>query len=127
MIKTSFINQITIMVTCTAARTAALSLPETEEKSHFEKPDFRVKKKIFAVLHENKKAMVIKLTAIDQDVFCSFDKEIIYPVSGGWGRQGWTFINLKKVRKEMFIDALTTAWKTVAGAKLSEKYFGKEE
>ena len=112
------------MVTIEAARKAALSFPETEEKSHFERPDYRVKKKIFAVLHRDKNGMVIKLSPIDQDVFCSFDKEIIYPVPGGWGRQGWTFINLKKTRKSMFMDALTTAWKTVAPAKLVEKYYG---
>jgi len=111
------------MVTLGAARKAALSFPETEERSHFERPDFRVKKKIFAVLHPDKNAMVIKLSIIDQDVFCKYDKEIIYPVPGGWGRQGWTFIYLKKIRKSMFMDALTTAWKSVAPAKLVEKYF----
>src|SRR5689334_9832511 len=110
------------MITIAAARKAALALPEAEEKSHFEKPDFRVKKKIFAVLHLDKKAMVLKLTPIDQDVFCSFDKEIIYPIPGGWGKQGWTFVNLNKIKKSMFDDALTVAWKTVAGKKLAEKY-----
>ncbi|MCW3120371.1 MAG: MmcQ/YjbR family DNA-binding protein [Chitinophagaceae bacterium] len=113
------------MVTLSEARTKALALPEVEEKSHFERPDFRIRKRIFAVLHENKNAMVIKLSAIDQDVFCSFDKEIIHPVSGGWGKQGWTHINLKKIKKSMFTDALTTAWKTVAGTKLTDKYFRK--
>jgi hypothetical protein len=32
-------------------------------------------------------------------------------------------INLKKVRKSMLLDALTTAWKTVAPSKLASKYF----
>jgi len=45
-------------------------------------------------------------------------------VPGGWGRGGATFVNLKKVRKTMFMDALTTAWKSVAPAKMVEKYFG---
>ena len=114
------------MITLKEARAKALSLPEVEEKSHFERPDFRVRKKIFAVLHVNKNAMVIKLTAIDQDVFCSFNKEIIYPVPGGWGRRGWTFIDLKRIKKSMFTDALSTAWKTVAGTKLTDRY-GKKE
>ena len=114
------------MIKLEAARKAALSFPETEEKSHFGQPDFRVKKKIFAVLHEDKNLMMVKLSPIDQDVFCSFNKEIIFPVPGGWGRTGCTFINLKKVRQSMFKDALTVAWKTVAGNKLNEKYFGKE-
>ena len=110
------------MISLAAAKQLALSLPEAEEKSHFEKPDFRVKNKVFAVLHEDKSSMVVKLTVIDQSVFCAFDKAIIYPVPGGWGRQGWTMINLKKVKKSMLLDALTTAWKTVAPPKLAAKY-----
>src|SRR5438132_45277 len=102
------------MVSIAAARNAALSLPGAEEKSHFNQPDFRVKNKIFAVIHEDKGYMMVKLSVVDQDVFCSFNREIIFPVPGGWGRSGATFINLKKVRTSMFIDALTTAWKTVA-------------
>ncbi|MES1223672.1 MAG: MmcQ/YjbR family DNA-binding protein [Bacteroidota bacterium] len=111
------------MVTIADARKTALSLPGVEEKSHFEKPDFRVKNKIFAVIHEDKNFMMVKLSAIDQDVFCSYNKEIIFPVPGGWGRQGATFINLKKVKKPMFADALTTAWKTVAPPKMVAIYF----
>jgi hypothetical protein len=113
------------MVTIGDARKVALSLPEVEEKSHFEKPDFRIKNKIFAVIHTDKNFVMVKLSAIDQDVFCSYNKEVIFPVPGGWGRQGATFINLKKVKKSIFIDAMTTAWKTVAPAKMAEKYFGK--
>lgn len=114
------------MVTVEAARKLALALPETEEKSHFHLPDFRIKNKIFASLHTDKKIMMVKLSIKDQSVFCSFDKEVIYPVPGGWGRQGATFINLKKIKKEMLIDALITAWKNTAPQKTAEKYFGKE-
>jgi hypothetical protein len=39
--------------------------------------------------------------------FCSFDKTIIYPVPGGWVKKGATFVNLKKVKKEMLMDALS--------------------
>jgi hypothetical protein len=114
------------MVTISEARKAALSLPEAEEKSHFERPDFRVKNKIFAVIHPDKNFMMVRLSTIDQDVFCSYNKEVIFPVPGGWGKRGATFINLGKVRKTMLMDALTTAWKTVAPTKMCEKYFGKE-
>lgn len=113
------------MVTVEAARKLALLLPETEEESHFHLPDFRIKNKIFASLHTNKKIMMVKLSIIDQSVFCLFDKEVIYPVPGGWGRRGATFINLKKVKKKMLIDALTAAWKNTAPKKMTEKYFGK--
>ena len=111
------------MISIAIARKSALSLPEVEEKSHFETPDFRVKNKIFASLHEHKNLMMVKLSIVDQSVFCTFDKEVIFPVAGGWGRQGATFINLKKVKKAMFLDALTTAWKNTAPPKLVKKYF----
>ena len=113
------------MVSLADAKKSALALPEVEEKSHFDKPDFRIKNKIFAVLHEDKSCMMVKLSVIDQSVFCAFDETIIYPVPGGWGRQGATMINLIKVKKAMFLDALTTAWKTVAPPKLVIKYFPK--
>jgi len=115
------------MVSLNTARQLALSLPEAEEQSHFHLPDFRVKKKIFASLHEDKNLMMVKLNTIDQSVFCEIDSTIIYPVPGGWGKKGATFINLKKIKKEMLMDALTTAWKTVAPSSIVNKYFPEED
>ena len=67
--------------------------------------------------------MMVRLSPIEQSVFCAFDETIIYPVPGGWGRNGATMINLKKVKKSMLLDALVMAWKTVAPPKLVKKYF----
>ena len=113
------------MILIEQARKAALSLPETEEKPHFHLTSFRVKNKIFATIHADKNYMMVRLSAIDQSVFCSYNKDVIFPVPGGWGQQGATFIDLKKVKKAMLLDALTTAWKTVAPAKFIEKYSRK--
>jgi len=114
------------MVSFAAARKAALSFPGTEEKKHFDTPDFRVKNKIFATIHEDKNYMMVKLSLVDQSVFCSYDSTIIFPVPGGWGRGGATFINLAKVKKEMLMDALSCAWKNTAPKKLVQQYFGSE-
>jgi hypothetical protein len=113
------------MITTEQAKKAALSLPETEEKPHFHLISFRVKNKIFATLHADKNYMMVKLSPIDQSVFCSYNKKVIFPVPGSWGLKGATFIDLGQVKKTMFLDALTTAWKTTAPSKLKEKYFGK--
>src|SRR6187200_1710833 len=110
------------MISIEQARKTALSLPETEEKPHFHLTSFRIKNKIFATIHADKNYVMVKLSAIDQSVFCSFDKEVIFPVPGSWGKHGATFINLKKVKKAMFLDALVTAWKSIAPAKLIEKH-----
>ena len=105
------------MVSIKHFKELALSFPETVEQPHFEKTSFRFRKKIFATLSEETSLAVIKLSAVDQSVFSSFDKTIIYPVENKWGKQGWTAINLKKVRKNMLKDALTTAYNQVANIK----------
>ena len=110
------------MVTIEAFRKLALSFPETSEQPHFENTSFRVKKRIFATLSVVNKKGCLKLSAIDQSVFCSFDKTIIYPVNNKWGKQGWTLVELKKVKKEMLMDALTTAYCEVAPKSLAAKY-----
>ncbi len=102
------------MVTIETFREIALSFPQAEELPHFEKTSFRVKKKIFATLSPESTKACIKLSEVDQSVFCSFDKTIIYPVDNNWGKQGWTFFELKKIRKDMLKDALTTAYTEVA-------------
>ena len=108
------------MVTIERLRSIALSFPETTEEPHFEKTSFRVKNKIFATFTNADNRACIKLSEIDQDVFTSFDKSIIYPVNNKWGKKGWTFIELDKIKVEMFIDALTIAYCEVAPNKLAE-------
>jgi predicted DNA-binding protein (MmcQ/YjbR family) len=109
------------MVSIDTFRKLALSFPEATEELHFEKTSFRVKKKIFATYDDIKKRACIKLSEIDQDVFSSADKTIFFPVDNKWGKQGWTLIEMSKVRKELFIDALTTAYCEVAPRKLAEQ------
>lgn len=110
------------MVTVAEARKFALSFPETDEHPHFERKAFRVKKKIFATLSEKDMNMSLKLSPEEQSVFCSYNKEVMYPAPGGWGRMGFTLVNLKKVRKTMFKDAMTVAYCGTAPAKLSAVY-----
>jgi predicted DNA-binding protein (MmcQ/YjbR family) len=102
------------MVTIATMRKIALSLPEAKEEPHFEKTSFRVRKKIFATYDAKLKRACLKLTEIDQDVFAAAGKKAIYPVDNKWGKQGWTFIDMKKVNKNLFADALVTAYACVA-------------
>jgi hypothetical protein len=102
------------MVSIENVRTIALAYPESEEHDHWGRPSFRVRKKIFATLWPVEKRVVLKLSAVDQSVFCDFDKTIFYPVPGAWGKKGWTMIELNKVRKDMFKDALALSYKSVA-------------
>ena len=109
------------MVLIDTFRKLALSFPEVTEEPHFEKTSFRVKKKIFATYDDIKKRACLKLSEIDQNVFSSADKSIIFPVDNKWGKQGWTLIEMTKVHKDLFIDALTTAYCEVAPKKLTDQ------
>ncbi|MGH2666408.1 MmcQ/YjbR family DNA-binding protein [Flavobacterium sp.] len=117
------------MIEIETFRKIALSFPETSEQPHFEKTSFRVGKKIFASFDSKDNLVCIKLSVIDQDVFSVSDKTIIFPVPNKWGKQGWTYIDLKRVHPNLFIDALKTAYCEVAPKKLSDLIqpdFGKE-
>ncbi|WP_140937641.1 MmcQ/YjbR family DNA-binding protein [Sphingobacterium lumbrici] len=109
------------MVSIDTFRKLALSFPEATEEPHFEKTSFRVKKKIFATYDDIKKRACIKLSEIDQDVFSSADRTIIFPVDNKWGKQGWTLIEMNKVHKDLFFDALRTAYCEVAPKKLADQ------
>lgn len=103
-------------------RQLALSFPGTVEQPHFDRAAFKVeKKRIFATLHEESETVNVKLSELDQSVFCDFDKKAVYPVPNKWGLQGWTTFELKKVPKELMLDALDTAYKDVLKPKPKKK------
>ncbi|TDH27297.1 MmcQ/YjbR family DNA-binding protein [Segetibacter sp. 3557_3] len=95
-------------------RALALSFPGTTEQPHFEKTSFRVSKKIFATVDENKMQASLKLSLKDQDIFCLIDKQIIFKVPNKWGNHGWTMVDLRHVSEIVFEDALTSAYRQVA-------------
>ncbi|MEZ0181271.1 hypothetical protein B0A75_02160 [Flavobacterium oncorhynchi] len=105
------------MVSIETFRKLALSFENAAEEPHFEKTSFRVKKKIFATYDEKKNHAVLKFNEIDQSVFCASSEMIFYPIPNKWGKQGWTIVELSKVRPEMFADALLLSYQSVASKK----------
>ena len=107
------------MVSIDTYKQLALTFPEVYEAPHFDKASFRVRKKIFTTLDVENNRACIRLSEIDQNVFSSYDKSVFFPIPNKWGKLGWTFINLKKVKKSMLVDALKTSYCEVAPKKLS--------
>lgn len=102
------------MVDLKTFKKLALSLEGTVESPHFDRIAFKViKKRIFVTLHEASITANFKFSEIDQSVFCSFDKDAVYPVPNKFGLQGWTTFELNKVSIELIQDALDTAYKDV--------------
>ena len=105
-------------------RRIALSLPGAEEGSHMGAVDFRVGGRIFATLASEVQGYGnLMLDPEQQADFVAERPDLFLPIPGGWGRKGATLVNLKKVKKSMLLDALTTAWKTTAPPKWVAKYF----
>lgn len=115
--KERLLEVIQKMISETTFRKVALSFTDTKEEPHFEMTSFRVKKKIFATLNLKEKRATIRLSPEEQDLFCVFDKNVMYPVPNKWGKQGWTHINLKTIPKEMFIDAMNAAYLQITSKK----------
>ncbi len=109
------------MISETIVRKLALSFPEVTEAPHFEKTSFRIRNKIFLTYDNKNKRACIKLSEIDQSIFSEIDRSIIYPLANKWGQQGWTIIELNKVDRNIFFDALTTSYCEVAPKKLANE------
>lgn len=105
------------MVSIDTFRKLAMSFPNVIEEPHFEKTSFRINKKIFATFDEKNNNAILKLNEIDQSVFCASSEMIFYPIPNKWGKQGWTIVELSKVRPEMFEDALILSYQNVVAKK----------
>ena len=105
-------------ITSAQFRVQALSLPQAEEKSHFGKADFRVRNKIFAGFTADGAAYV-KLTPDQQELICAAGPAVSQ-IKGGWGRQGWTQIDLMRVDQALLQSLLLTAWRNVAPKSLKK-------
>jgi hypothetical protein len=102
------------MATSAQMRKLALALPETEEKSHFAQPDFRVAGKIFAGLSTDETRGNLKLAPEVQATVVGGESDAFTPAAGAWGRSGWTYVDLAKVDAGTLEQLILEAWRIVA-------------
>jgi hypothetical protein len=106
------------MVSAETFKQIALSFENTEANPHFNRAAFKVtNKRIFATLLEEDDTANIVLSITDQQIYCSFDKNAVYPVPNKFGLHGWTTFELKKLPVELISDALLTAYNDVINKK----------
>lgn len=60
-------------------RRMALALPETAEMPHFDLTSYRVKGKIFATYHAKRNCAMLKLTVVNQSIYCDLDNKVFTP------------------------------------------------
>jgi hypothetical protein len=110
-------------------RKLALSFPGSEEREHMHHPDFRVAGKIFATMgYPDKSRAMVKVTPVEQEMLIQQEPEVFSPVTGKWGLQGCTSVNLKAAKKESLRKALAAAWELRApeAARKSVRIAGKK-
>ncbi|MEO7063197.1 MAG: MmcQ/YjbR family DNA-binding protein [Dokdonella sp.] len=101
-------------------RRDALALPEAIESAHMGRPDFRVRKKIFATLGTAGNDLdVLNFTLEQQELFVRVDPAAFAPIPGGWGRKGWTQLRLVAANPALVGGALAVAWRNVGPKKLA--------
>ena len=92
-------------------RRIALGMEGAVESAHMGHPDFRVKNRIFATLHHDRKFGMVALTPDQQEQFMRAHPDAFAPESGAWGRTGSTSVRLASVDDETLGEAMTLAWR----------------
>jgi hypothetical protein len=107
-------------------RKLACSLPEVEEKSHFEHPDFRVRNKIFAGMSPDQKQGTLKLTPEFQSMLIDAKPKVFSPAAGAWGAKGWTHVVLANLEAAVVPELMLEAWRLVAPKTLLAAHGGQQ-
>jgi len=101
------------MIRADAIRKHALALPGAEEHPHWGEPSFRVRGKIFAVLHPERRRTVLKLAREDQAALVAAAPDVFS--TNAWSHQGWTEVDIGRVAAPEMRALLEDAWRQVAG------------
>lgn len=106
------------MITRAQFAALALALPEATQASHFGKPDFRVRNKIFAGLDGEGARGSLKVRTEIQQLLIARPQAYV-PAAGAWGEHGWTMVMLDHVELDEVRELMADAWRQVAPARLA--------
>jgi hypothetical protein len=87
------------MVTAARFRKLALSLPDATEVPHMERAAFRTPRKIFATLPPDGETANLLLVPELQAAVIEAIPDAFRPVHGGWGKMGFTTVDLRVVKE----------------------------
>lgn len=103
-------------ITHAVVRRLALGLPGAVESSHFRRPDFRVRNKIFATLPPDPRTVVLKSRRANLDALVSSDGATFWDE---W-RGRWLGVRLDRVTIRALRDLVADAWRIVAPRNLAD-------
>ncbi|MEZ4294678.1 MAG: MmcQ/YjbR family DNA-binding protein [Polyangiaceae bacterium] len=97
------------MITAARFRDLALSLAGTTEVPHMDRTAFRTKRRIYATVPPGAETANLMLSLDLQEAVCEALTEAFSPVPGGWGRMGYTTVDLRVVSEEDLVRVLAEA------------------
>jgi len=110
------------MVTEDEVRTAALSLPETNEKSSYGMPGFRVRTKGFARLHEQPAVLVLWCADVGEKEALIAAQPDTFFTTPHYEGYSMVLVRLNRIDEDELIDLLTAAWRSRAPRRLVEDF-----
>jgi len=102
-------------------RRHAVTFAFVTEKAHFHKAAFQVKGKIFLTLDPVTNEASLKLSHVDQSIYCQLDPVNIRAANGMWGKQGWTIYDLSKVKGKLIAESIKKSYALVATKNVKSK------
>lgn len=94
-------------------RRIALGLNDATEVQHMDRRAFRTPRRIFTTVAANEKSCNVKLSPLEQKT-ALLRMAAAVPLNGGWGRMGWTEVDLARVSLEEIEWLLATAHASAA-------------
>jgi hypothetical protein len=105
-----------VAVTFEMARRMALELDHAEEGSSYGTPGFKVGGVLFARLHQNLDALVVRMDFEQRAALMETDPET-YFLTDHYLNYGWVLVRLDRVHPDALRDLLRGAWRAAAAAK----------
>lgn len=97
------------MVGAARFKKLALSLEGAVEVPHVDRLAYRTSRRIFATLAPDGRSANLLLSPEVQDAIVEAMPQHFRPVAGGWGRMGYTTVELAKVPEAELVRALAEA------------------
>lgn len=101
------------MITAEEVRNFALSLPEVQEQEHWGKASFRVRNKIFAVIQEDGKSLIVKASPDDRMAYTMMNPAI-YSVPESYSKLNYMLVQMNLVDPEEMQALLIQGWRLVS-------------
>lgn len=109
------------MVTLDVIRQLAADLPEAKEESSYGTPGFKVRKKLFARIHQKEDAIVVKADFDEREKLMQ-SNPITYYITDHYLNYPWILVRIPTVQQDELRALLINAWRKVAPKNLVDEF-----